>query len=280
MRTCRALSSVVPAVVTLVLSAAASTALGVGGSVFLTGHDPDFHASLGGNTAGARHINQTAISFVQDPAFNPYYAGGAHKFLFVESTIPVPGGHTIGKNGIIASGYVEGVNFDHATAANLNASLNQLGTLYSAIVVASDFGGILTQAELDILNARSSDIFSFVNSGGGLYAMAESNNGTHLTPGGGQYGFVPIVTTSVPHDESEIGNAVTPFGASLGLANADVNGNASHCVFSNIGTMQIVDFDAAGRILSVAGRVAIPAPGSLAAALATIGVAVRRRRRA
>ena len=30
------------------------------GGIFLTGHDPDFHA-VGGNTTGARHIIQRAV---------------------------------------------------------------------------------------------------------------------------------------------------------------------------------------------------------------------------
>jgi hypothetical protein len=248
------------------------------GSVFLTGHDPDFHATLGGNLGGARKINQVGISFVMDPAFNPYFAGGATKFLFVESRIPTPAGHTVGKNGIIASGYTEGVNFDHADASTLNAAIGQLGTTYSAIVVASDFGGLLTQAELNILNARATDIASFVNSGGGLYAMAEGNGGAGLTPGGGHFGYVPIVTTSVALDQSEVGNTVTPFGASIGLTDSDANGNASHIVFNNIGTLEIVDRDAAGRILTVAGRVSIPTPGALAT-ISLAGLIVSRRRR-
>ena len=39
------------------------------GSIFLTGHDPDFHAILGGNAAGAIRLNQVAIGFVQDPKY-------------------------------------------------------------------------------------------------------------------------------------------------------------------------------------------------------------------
>ena len=35
--------------------------------IFLTGHDPDFHAFVGGNAAGAQHINQRAIDFIMDP---------------------------------------------------------------------------------------------------------------------------------------------------------------------------------------------------------------------
>src|SRR5579864_3617046 len=188
-----------------------------GGSIFLTGHDPDFHAFVGGNAPGAQHINQDAINFITDPAFNSFAAGGVHKFLFVESSIVPPAGHTDGVNGLIASGYVSGVNFDKVDATGLNTALNHLGTTYDAIVVASDFGGILTQAELNILDARSMDIINFLNAGGGLYAMAESDSGAHLTPSGGQFGFLPFIVTSTQLDQGESGFTVTPFGASLGL---------------------------------------------------------------
>lgn len=247
------------------------------GSVFLTGHDPDFHASLGGNFVGARRINQVAISFVTDPLFNPYAAGGASKFLFVQSNISPPPGHTNGKLGIIASGYTEGVDFDQHDASTLNAALNDLGTVYSAIVVASDFGGILTQAELNILNARSADIFNFVNTGGGLYAMAEGNNGAGLTPGGGWFGFVPTVISSVNLNQNESGFTVSPFGASLGLTDADVNGNASHNIFTSTGFMQPVDFDSQGNIMSLAGRVIIPSPSGVLPLAALALAAIRRR---
>lgn len=258
--------------------ACSSGALARPGSVFLTGHDPDFHASLGGNTTGARNINVAAITFVTDPLFNPYSAGGASKFLFVQSSMLAPGGHTDGKQGIIASGYTEGLNFDHHDASTLNAALNQLGTTYSAIVVASDFGGILTQAELDILNARAPDIFGFVNSGGGLYAMSEGNNGAGLTPNGGWFGFVPTVVAAANLNQGEAGFTVSAFGASLGLTNADVNGNASHNIFTQAGFMQPVNFDAAGNIMSLAGRVDIPGPGPLTLALGGMIIGLRRRR--
>ena len=72
-------------------------------------------------------------------------------------------------------------------------------------MVASDFGGILRQAELDILNDRKIDIINFLNAGGGLYAMSEGNGGVGLTPGGGHFGFLPFVTSSVNLDASEAG---------------------------------------------------------------------------
>jgi len=223
-------------------------------SIFLTGHDPDFHATLGRNTPGARKLNTTAINFITDSNFNRFTAAGIRKFLFVESKDSVPSGHTRGVNGIIASGYQLGVDFDHHDYTTLSNALEQLGTSYSALVVASDFGGLLRQEELDILNARSSDIIEFLNQGGGLYAIAESNNGQHLTPRGGQFQFLPFVVTSTPLDQTEAGNSVSAFGAALGLSDSDVNGNASHNVFDATLGLNIVNVDAQGRILSLAGR--------------------------
>jgi len=228
--------------------------VGRGGSVFLTGHDPDFHASLGGNLAGARKINTAAIDFIMNPTFNPFVNHGAGKFLYVQSRIGVPGGHTDGKVGVVASGYTEGVHFDHHDAGTLVAGLNALGVTYGGIVLASDFGGLLTSAELDILNANSDLMIRFLNNGGGLYAMAESNNGAHLTPNGGQFGFLPFVVSSTSFDQSEVGVTVTPFGGSLGLTAGDVNGNASHNVFTASSGLNVVDLDQFGNILSLAGR--------------------------
>ena len=257
------------------------------GAIFLTGHDPDFHASLGGNSTGAININTTAINYVMDPTFNPFIAT-APKFLFVESTIAVPLGHTNGVNGIVDSGYTAGVNFDQATSSTLNSALDALGQAggYSAIVIASDFGGILTQAELDILDIRAPDIINFLNAGGGLYAMAESNGGAGLTPNGGHFGFLPFIVASAQLDQSEVGNTVTPFGLSLGLANSDVNGNASHNIFTGTGGLNVVDYDAQGNILSLATRSQItvtgvvPEPATislLGLGLAGLGFSLRKR---
>jgi hypothetical protein len=267
--------------------AGAISALAFGGSIFLTGHDADFHAVVGGNAVGAQHTNQRAISYIMDPAFNPFVVGGATKFLFVESSIsPIPGGHVDGINGISASGYVNGTAFDKADASTLSSKLNDLGTVYGGLVIASDFGGILTQAELDILIARSPDIIDFLNAGGGLYAMAEGNNGAGLTPNGGWYGFLPFVVTSANLNQGESGYTVTPFGASLGPVNSDVNGNFSHNVFVTTGGMNIVDMDAQGNILSLAVRAqvneggVVPEPStyaSLAGGLALLALAARRR---
>jgi hypothetical protein len=241
------------------------------GSIFLTGHDPDFHAFAGGNASGAANINKDAIGFITDPAFNTFANAGITKFLYVTSNIAPPSGHVDGTNGLLDSGYTLGTNFDRANAATLTAALGQLGTTYDALVIASDFGGILTQAELDILNAHSADIISFLNKGGGLYAMAESDSGAGLTPGGGFFGYLPFVISSAQKNQDETGITVTPFGTSIGLSNADVNGNASHNIFTATSGLNIVDLDSSGAILSLAGRgqvtpggvTGVPEPSSL-----------------
>lgn len=255
------------------------------GSIVLTGHDPDFHAAF--SEAGEITFNQRAIAYVMDPAFNAFKAGGVNKFLFVESQIPVPGGHVDGLGGLAVSGYTLGTDFDMATAATLNIALSQLGTTYSALVVASDFGGILTQAELNILNANSAGIISFLNAGGGLYAMAESNTGAGLTPGGGQFGFLPFATTSTAI--SFCGSiSVTPFGASLGFTN--FNTCADHNLFTGTFGLSVIDTLPSGEIISLAGRgvttpggvSAVPEPSSLllmgSGLAGVIGFGMRKRR--
>ena len=229
-------------------------AYAVVGSFFLTGHDPDFHAFLGSNAVGAQNIITSAVAFTTDPAFNTFSNAGVDKFLYVESKIAAPGGHTNGVNGIVASGFVLGTDFEHHDASTLNAELNLLGTKYSAIVVASDFGGVLTSAELDILNARSADIIAFLNSGGGLVALAESNSQAQLTSGSDLFGFLPFLVTSNQLNQVEVGITVTVFGAGLGLQNSDVNGNASHNIFLATSGLEIVDTDSQNNILTIAGR--------------------------
>ncbi len=264
-------------------------------SIFLTGHDSDTHAGHGGNAVGAQHVIQSAIQFVTDPLFNPFAASGVGKFLFVESQIPTPPGHGAGVLGIIDSGYQPGEDFDLHDASTLLEALSALGTEYSALVVASDFGGLLTQAEQDILNEHAEEIIGFLNSGGGLFALAESNDGAHLTPNGGLFGFLPFVASNAALNQFESGNSLTPFGASLGLTSSDINGNFSHNMFLNNSGLNVVDVDSAGRIISLAGRgrvtdmgvvpvpiTVVPEPSTMGLLLSCLLPALReaRRRRA
>lgn len=252
------------------------------GPVFLTGHDPDFHAQ---DSTGASNLLRESLNFVTGGS----YSGGVKRFLFVESDIPTPSGHRIGENGLNALGLAEGVNYDEVDAAGLAALANFKG--YSAIVVASDFGGLLGDAEIRGLTARKADIAAFVNAGGGLAAYAECGVGfsncnpdlvNATTP---LFGFVPIGVSSV---NTTSPYTVTPYGASLGLTDADVN-DPTHNSFLPVSGLNVVDHDAAGIPTTYAGNVTIggggfgvPEPGTWAfmvLGFGAMGAALRSRRR-
>ena len=86
--------------------------------------------------------------------------------------------------------------------------------------MASDNGGILTQAELNVLNANTGTIRTFMQNGGGLFAMLELNNGAGLTaPASGQFNFVPATSGvfDFPFGNGAPLVTMTAFGTSLGL---------------------------------------------------------------
>ena len=90
--------------------------------------------------------------------------------------------------------------------------------------------------------------------------MAESGPPSGLTSTD-EFGFLPFVVSSATDNQSESGFTVTPFGATLGLTDSDINGNASHNIFNGDFGLSVVDHDANGDILSVAGRAQVSATG-------------------
>jgi hypothetical protein len=226
------------------------------GPIFITGHDPDFHAQ---GEAGARRLLTRAITFVRH--------GSSQPFIWVESRISPPPGHLVGKNGLLAIGLTEGVDFIHMSGAQLAVQpaswWDSLASNFSAIAVASDFGGLLTQAELDQLNAHRDDITDFVNAGGGLLALSESGQAARLTTHG-HFGFLPIDVVST-------GNAAPPYVVTsygqteFGLINADVN-SASHSHFNEDFGLNVVSrSQPTGQIMTLAGKVRITGGGFLVA---------------
>lgn len=248
----------------LLLGLLGTTALSHAGPIFLTGHDPDFHAQpsvgFGGNllTAGLQFATG-------GNAFNT-----TQKFLWVESNpLSVPSGHLRGVNGLAEIGLTSGTHFDAVDAAGLS-SVNFSD--YEAIAIASSFGGLLSRAELDGLIARELDIAAFINAGGGLFASAECFPcGASLLTGSTPpdlFGYLPVSVTSIGANPAF---TVTAFGAGLGLTNADVN-DPTHNSFGLVGGLNVVDTDAAGNATTLAGVVTVrdggfnnvPEPATLA----------------
>ena len=249
----------------LVLSLFAAPALA--GSIFVSGHDPVWHASMGANAAGATKLANTAISYARDGSILP--------FLFIESkTTAVPAGNAHEAPFLTSAlGFTAVTDYDVMDGADLLALADFRVALnsYSAIVVASDHGGMLTTAELGFLNSHSADILDYINAGGGVAAFAESNTKGLIgaTP---RFGFLPFLVSSSDFGSLETSNTVTSFGTSLGLTNDDVNGNFSHNLFSVTPGMDIVDLfnGEPGRPLSLAfrgkltpGGPSVPEPATL-----------------
>ena len=249
------------------------------GPIFLTGHDPDFHAQ---SSAGAQNLLRAGLQFATGNTYN-----SGTKFLWVESFLLPTAGHLRGEDGLNAIGLTLGTHYDWVDAAGL--PLVDF-SLYDAIGVASSFGGMLTSAELNALIGRAADIATFINNGGGLFAAAECDSGANCdasnmaAPHGSMFGYLPIVVSSISNVAPF---TITPFGSSLGLGNGDIN-DPTHNSFGLIGGLQAVDLDAAGRPTTLAGNVrvsdggleAIPEPTSMVLlGTGLAGLAARQRRR-
>ena len=72
------------------------------GAIFVSGHDADFHALVGGNSLGAQNIINRALDFVRD--------GNTAPILYLQSnTLNIGlGDHVDSEQGLIASGYTAG----------------------------------------------------------------------------------------------------------------------------------------------------------------------------
>ncbi|MSQ58697.1 MAG: hypothetical protein EXR36_03385 [Betaproteobacteria bacterium] len=259
---------------------ALATAPAAAGPVFLTGHDPDFHAR---SSLGAKNLLKAGLSFVTGGV----YTNITTKFLWVESFDSPTPGHLVGEDGLNAILLTLGVEYDWVDAAGF-ASANLSN--YEAIAIASSFGGMLKQAELDALIARKTDIATFINAGGGLLALSECSPASGFclddTLGSNPdlFGFLPVVVTSVA---TSAPYALTVAGAALfpGLTNSDMN-DPTHNSFGAVGGLTVVDTDAAGVPTTLAGNVQIRngnfvhEPGTVSLmALSLAGLVAERRAR-
>lgn len=267
-------SLAVAAAIALPLSSAATA-----GPVFLTGHDPDFHTQPGLGNAG--NLLAKALSFVTGGSYNDNLA--STKFLWVESAIAAPGGHVKGYNSLDDVGAIA-VDYDIVDAAGFATAVL---SNYTAIAIASSFGGTLTRAELDALIARKTDIAAFINAGGGLFASSECYPcGANLMAGATApdlFGYLPVNVTSIGASPPF---TPTAYGLGLGLTAGDLN-DPTHNSFGLIGGLNVVDTDAAGNATTLAGVVnvgnggfvPVPEPGTLALAVLALGALTGASRR-
>jgi hypothetical protein len=120
------------------------TQTALAGNVFVTGHDPDFHASLGGNAIGAQNIISRALDFARN--------GNTEPILYIQSNTANNGlgDHTDSEAGLVASGYTAG-NTPGNHYVKVNAGQFATASLadYSALFVPSDHGGSLTGDDLE-----------------------------------------------------------------------------------------------------------------------------------
>lgn len=203
----------------------------VGANVTLTGHDMDYHCYYG-------DANECAYLRI---VLNLVRNGSTLPVLVLDQGVEVQGAIT---NAYGASAPVVQV-VNPTTPVWTSLPLVDAGghALYSALITASDTtcGGCdNTAAGEAAINARSSDIVTYFNDGGGILALAGANNFSTY------YNFVPVTATGAAVTYPF---APTTYGASLGITSTMANCCATHNSFQNPpagSALQVAETDGAG----------------------------------
>jgi len=224
----------------------------IGGNMWATGHDADFHCASG--DAGACHYLQVATTFVVNGSTLPILA------LDHGTEVATAIGAAFGSSAPTVN------TVDPRTGFASLPLVSSSGTpLYSAIIVASDgtCGGCDNNdsygntPDSDAINARAADIVQFFNAGGGILALAGAENMSVF------YSFLPISVTAAPVTPPF---TFTALGLSLGLVEGtDDNCCATHNSFNipPVGSvLQVVETDSAGLAETLIAQNALISPGA------------------
>jgi hypothetical protein len=218
--------------------------VGVGGNLWVTGHDAEYHCSQSVPSSGAQcHYLQVAVDFVTKKSTLPILA--LDRGTQVHDALSMVYGAT--SHIVTTMQTVKPVDFNPTTQPLMDS--DGLPN-YSAIIVASDItcGGtppcdnntLTATPDSDAINAHATEIAQFFSSTGGILALAGANHSNVY------YNFLPVPVTAT---------AVTPpftltsSGQSLGLTDSDINCCQTHNSFQlpNLGSqLDVVETDSAG----------------------------------
>jgi len=210
-----------------------ASAAPTGGNFFATGHDMDFHCSVGSSDECAY------FKILINRARN----GSTLPILALDEATEVPDSLSI-----IGVGPVQTVD-PTASAFNTTKFVDGGGKpLYSLIITASDqtCGGCdNTLAGEAAINARVADFTTYFNNGGNIIALTGADNFATY------YNFVPLkglTGTAVTNPFT-----VTPAGATLGITNTMANCCATHSSFKiPAAPIQTLEKDGAGFAETIA----------------------------
>ena len=256
------------------------------GPIIIDGTDANDHGSFsGGANQDGWFYMQRALESLQGSlgvtahtvlnlGADTSQAGSAINSAFTNSTLAGSGWNMLGANGTGAG------------AGSIDAALSSLSTATTGILYIStvnNSSGDLSTAELAVINAHAADIAAFVNNGGALFAMSESD-----TVGGWDW-LTSIIPTINPVDLGGGGTSsalsLTAAGATEfpGLNNGDLSAGPWHNYFTGtFGSLQVLAQDTTGRAVILgggAGAVLAQTPEPVSLVLLCTGlVAVARRR--
>lgn len=247
---------------------AAGAAAAQAGNVVLTGHDADYHSTKGSGgdaTLSAIYATNAQRIIRKTVAFAAGNRTDGIKVLLVARTVtnPAPGeDESDSLAGVITAfgasdgfpaitNYTLDVADNNVAEAATSVTRNSLpytrklltgsGAVdfsgYDVILVGSNYGGWLTNTEVDGLFARQADLVTYLNASTthGVVALAEIavvprdvNTGARdvTTP----YKFLPIPVDAIDENVNESNYTVA--GNPVLLSDDDVNGNFSHTAFS------------------------------------------------